>query len=87
MYINISYKFHRIPDAQSHFITKVHDLLGQPSYMLKLMDKKIITILCSRNFLSKPTCVPVVIDLNQHQEHMHQSPYSARRKQNTLHAG
>ena len=32
MYINISYKFHRIPDRQSHFITKVHDLLGQPSY-------------------------------------------------------
>ena len=32
MYINISYKFNRIPDAQSHFITKVHDLLGQPSY-------------------------------------------------------
>ena len=32
MYINIAYKFHRIPDTQSHFITKVHDLLGQPSY-------------------------------------------------------
>ena len=32
MYINISYKFHRILDTQSHFITKVHDLLGQPSY-------------------------------------------------------
>ena len=33
MYINILYKFHRIPDTQSHFIAKVHDLLGQPSYM------------------------------------------------------
>ena len=33
MYINISYGFHRIPDTQSHFITKVHDLLGQPSHM------------------------------------------------------
>ena len=33
MYINISYKFHRIPDTQSHFTTKVHDLLGQPSYL------------------------------------------------------
>ena len=33
MYINISYKFHRIPDTQSHFITKVQDLLGQPSYI------------------------------------------------------
>ena len=29
MYINISYKFYRIPDRQSRFITKVHDLLGQ----------------------------------------------------------
>ena len=34
MYINMSYKFHRIPETQSHFITKVHDLLGQPSYFL-----------------------------------------------------
>ena len=33
MYINISYKFHRIPNRQSRFITKVHDLLGQPSYI------------------------------------------------------
>ena len=32
MYIKMSYKFHRIPDTQSHLITKVHDLLGQPSY-------------------------------------------------------
>ena len=32
MYINMSYKFHRIPDTQSQFITQVHDLLGQPSY-------------------------------------------------------
>ena len=32
MYINITYEFHRIPDTQSYFITKVHDLLGQPSY-------------------------------------------------------
>ena len=33
MYINISYKFHRIRDTQSRFITKVHDLLGQPWYV------------------------------------------------------
>ena len=33
MYINISYKFHRIPDRQFCFITKVQDLLGQPSYI------------------------------------------------------
>ena len=33
MYINISYKFHRIPYRQSGFIANVHDLLGQPSYM------------------------------------------------------
>ena len=32
MYINIPYKFHRIPDRQSRFMTKVHDLLGQPWY-------------------------------------------------------
>ena len=35
MYINISYIFHRIPDTQSHFIIKVHDLLGQPSYNVR----------------------------------------------------
>ena len=34
MYINILYKFHIIPNTQSRFITKVHDLLVQPSYML-----------------------------------------------------
>ena len=34
MYIKITYKFHRIPDTQSHFITKVHDLLGHPSYIV-----------------------------------------------------
>ena len=33
MYINISYKFHRIPDTQSRFMAKVHDLLGQLSYI------------------------------------------------------
>ena len=27
-----TFKIHRIPDTQSHVITKVHDLLGQPSY-------------------------------------------------------
>ena len=37
MYINISYKFHRIPDRQSCFITKVHDLLGQSSNLLTLL--------------------------------------------------
>ena len=35
MFINISYKFHRIPDRQSRIKTKVHDLLGQPSYSAK----------------------------------------------------
>ena len=33
MYMDISYKFHRIPDTQPRVITKVHDLLGQPSYL------------------------------------------------------
>ena len=35
MYTNISYKLHGIPDRQSRFITKVHDLQGQPSYLSK----------------------------------------------------
>ena len=37
MYINMSYKFHRIPDIfyTVSFIKQVHDLLGQPSYMVK----------------------------------------------------
>ena len=33
MYKNISNKNHRIPESKSCVITKVHDLLGQPSYM------------------------------------------------------
>ena len=33
MYIEISYKFHRIPDTQSRVLTKVYDFLGQPSYI------------------------------------------------------
>ena len=33
MLMNKSQKNHRIPNAKSRAITKVHDLLGQPSYM------------------------------------------------------
>ena len=33
MYINISYKVQRIADTQFHFITKFHNLTGQPSYI------------------------------------------------------
>ena len=33
MYKNTSNKNHRIPDSKSCVITKVHDLLGQPSYV------------------------------------------------------
>ena len=33
MYINISLKYHRITGTQSRIIAKVHDLLGQPSYL------------------------------------------------------
>ena len=44
MYINISYKFHRIPDTQSRFITKVHDLLGQPSYLTYDLDIRVKAI-------------------------------------------
>ena len=36
---NISYTLHRIPDRQSRFMTKVHDLLGQPSYIFKFFFK------------------------------------------------
>ena len=32
-YINIPYKFHRIPASQSRFITKVLNLLGQLTYL------------------------------------------------------
>ena len=51
MYINISYKFHRIPDTQSHFITKVQDLLGQPSFIQNLVKfyQFVLKILQSRN--------------------------------------
>ena len=31
-----SCKFHRLPGTQSRVITKVHDLLGQPSYIFKI---------------------------------------------------
>ena len=30
--MKMSCKFHKIPGTQSRVITKVHDLLGQPSY-------------------------------------------------------
>ena len=33
MYMNTSLKIHRIADTNSRVIMKVHDLLGQPSYM------------------------------------------------------
>ena len=33
MYMNTSFKYHRITDTQSRVMTKVHDLLGQPSHM------------------------------------------------------
>ena len=33
MYINTSFKYHRVTCTQSRAIAKVHDLLGQPSYM------------------------------------------------------
>ena len=33
MWMKTSCKFYRIPGTQSRVITKVHDLLGQPSYM------------------------------------------------------
>ena len=33
-------KIHRIPDTKSRVITKVHNLLGQPSYMRAWMSLK-----------------------------------------------
>ena len=41
MYINTSFKYHRVTYTQSCVITKVHDLLGQPSYTL---DKPLVGI-------------------------------------------
>ena len=57
MYINISYKFHRIPDRQTRFITKVHDLLGQPSYVVaenETKKKQIINVQTKSKLCSKP---------------------------------
>ena len=39
MYIKISRIFHRVPDTQSRFITKVYDFLGQPSYILCIQEQ------------------------------------------------
>ena len=39
MYINISYKFQRIPDSQSCFLAQVRDLLGQASYVFYLKSE------------------------------------------------
>ena len=47
MYINKSYKFHRIPDRQSRFITKAHDLLGQPCIFSILRFKFVISFVRS----------------------------------------
>ena len=39
MYINTSYKYHRVTCTQSCVIRKVHDLLGQPSYVIQKIVK------------------------------------------------
>ena len=43
MYINTSFKYHRVTCTQACVITKVHDLLGQPSYMLKKWQSSSLT--------------------------------------------
>ena len=48
MYINTSFKYHRVTCTQSCVITKAHDLLGQPSYtMLFIIKKWISFFVCS----------------------------------------
>ena len=44
MYINTSFKYHRVTCTQSCFLRKVHDLLGQPRIPEGLEDEKIYTI-------------------------------------------
>ena len=53
MYINRSIKLHRILDRQSRFITKVHDLLGQPSYE-PVQEILILIALMSSNGSDEP---------------------------------
>ena len=48
-----SCKFHRIPGTQARVITKVHDLLGQPSYMFEACH----TVRCINYTVSCINCV------------------------------
>ena len=64
MYIQISYKFHGIPDTQFCVIAKVHDLLGQPSYMF--LEKLLFT--CKPH--GQPTTFAVGTRVSRHLLHI-----------------
>ena len=60
MYINTFFKCHRVTCTQSCVITKVHDLLGQPSY---INGSKVYPGKSSFIFHSKNVAVNSVNDL------------------------
>ena len=60
MYINISLKYHRIAGTQSCIIAKVHDLLGQPSYILQSTKEKL------NNQLVDPKCQMCRLESEDH---------------------
>ena len=47
IFINTSFKYHRVTCTQSCVIARVHDLLGQPSYILGAIKNLIHTVLLS----------------------------------------
>ena len=64
MYKNTSYTYHRVTYTQSCVITKVHDLLGQPSYMYVLKCFECVGAcsgVCVLCVLSEYMCVCVCV--------------------------
>ena len=58
--MSLYWKYHRIAGTQSRVITKVHDLLGQPSY-LKLYAAEKINILQTFKVLTRNVYLSVSI--------------------------
>ena len=53
MCVNIPYTFHRIPDTQPHFITKVHDFTGTTLVSIGIENQFLVFFLsgCLRQVL------------------------------------
>ena len=49
-------KFHRIPGTQSRVTTKVHDLLGQPSYILLEGEHVVKGLIRQRDEMDEMQC-------------------------------